>query len=225
MTEKEAISARHSVRHYKDLPIEESKSSELRKLIDECNSSSGLNIQLVLDDPECFKTLMNRYGWITGAKNYIALIGKKSNTNLDEICGYYGQKLVLAAQMLGLNTCWIAGTYKKGKCSATLSSDEKIVCIISIGYGENQGVEHKSKPLEKLCNVTSAELASKPEWFQQGVDAALKAPTAMNQQKFFITLEGECVAITASRKPMAYIDLGIVEYNFEVGSGKKVIQA
>ena len=60
--------------------------------------------------------------------------------------------------------------------------------------------------------------------FQQGVDAALKAPTAMNQQKFFITLEGENVSITASKKPMAFIDLGIVEYNFEVGSGKKVIQ-
>ena len=225
MTEKEAISARHSVRHYKDLPIEESKCSELEKLIDECNSISGLNIQLVLDDPECFNTFMNRYGWITGAKNYIALIGKKSIKNLDEVCGYYGQKLVLAAQMLGLNTCWIAGTYKKGKCRISRSGDEKIVCIISLGYGENQGVEHKSKPLEKLCNIPQDKLASTPEWFQQGVDAALKAPTAMNQQKFFITLKGENVSITASKKPMAFIDLGIVEYNFEVGSGKKVIQA
>lgn len=224
MTEKEAITARHSVRHYKDLPIEESKCAELNKLIDECNSISGLNIQLVLDNPECFKTLMNNYGWITGAKNYIALIGKKSIQNLDEVCGYYGQKLVLAAQMLGLNTCWIAGTYKKGKCHVNISDDEKIVCIVSIGYGESQGVEHKSKPLEKLCNIPQDKLASTPEWFQQGLDAALKAPTAMNQQKFFITLEGETVTITSSNKPMAHIDLGIVEYNFEAGSGKKVFQ-
>ena len=91
MTEKEAVTARHSVRHYKDLPIEESKCLELNKLIDECNSKSGLKMQLILDDPECFKTFLAHYGWITGAKNYIALIGKKSSENLDETCGYYGQ--------------------------------------------------------------------------------------------------------------------------------------
>ena len=45
-----------------------------------------MNIQLVLDNPECYKTLMNHYGWITGAKNYIALVGKKSVENLDEVC-------------------------------------------------------------------------------------------------------------------------------------------
>lgn len=222
MTEKEAITLRHSVRHYKDLPIEDEKCAELNHLIKECNSKSGLNIQLVLDNPECFKTLMNHYGWITGAKNYIALVGKKSVENLDEVCGYYGQKLVLAAQMMGLNTCWIAGTYKKGKCRVQVSGDEAIVCIIALGYGESQGVEHKSKPLEKLCNITDEKLSSTPAWFKAGVDAALKAPTALNQQKFFITLDGENVTITASNKPMAHIDLGIVEYNFEVGSGKKV---
>lgn len=224
MTEKEAVTARHSVRHYKDLPIEESKCLELNKLIDECNSKSGLKMQLILDDPECFKTFLAHYGWITGAKNYIALIGKKSSENLDETCGYYGQKLVLAAQMLGLNTCWIAGTYKKGKCKVNLSKDEKIVCIISIGYGENQGVEHKSKALDKLCNISQADLSSTPKWFQDGVESALKAPTAMNQQKFFIKLEGENVTITAGNKAMAHIDLGIVKYNFEVGSGKKIFQ-
>jgi hypothetical protein len=222
MTENEAITLRHSVRHYKDLPIEDVKCAELNRLIKECNSKSGLNIQLVLDNPECFKTLMNHYGWITGAKNYIALVGKKSVENLDEVCGYYGQKLVLAAQMMSLNTCWIAGTYKKGKCRVNIASDEKIVCIIALGYGESQGVEHKSKPLEKLCNITDEKLSSTPVWFKAGVDAALKAPTALNQQKFFITLDGENVTITASNKPMAHIDLGIVEYNFEVGSGKKV---
>ena len=222
MTEKEAITLRHSVRHYKDLPIEDEKCAELNRLIKECNLKSGLNIQLVLDNPECFKTLMNHYGWITGAKNYIVLVGKKSVENLDEVCGYYGQKLVLAAQMMGLNTCWIAGTYKKAKCRVQVSGNEAIVCIIAVGYGESQGVEHKSKPLEKLCNIKEEELSSTPAWLQAGVDAALKAPTALNQQKFFITLDGENVTITASNKPMAHIDLGIVEYNFEVGSGKKV---
>jgi hypothetical protein len=51
--------------------------------------------------------------------------------------------------------------------------------------------------------------------------AAMMAPTAMNQQKFLISLDGEEPVITAGRGPMAKIDLGIVKYNFEAASGHK----
>jgi hypothetical protein len=49
----------------------------------------------------------------TGVQNYIALIGKKSSS-LEEQAGYYGEQLVLTAQQLGLNTCWVAMTVSKG---------------------------------------------------------------------------------------------------------------
>ena len=220
MTEKEAITARHSVRQYKDIPIDEEKCRELNELIGKCNSESALNIQLILGDEGCFDTLFAHYGNFSNAKNYVALVGKKSVENLDELCGYYGQKIVLAAQMMGLNTCWVAGSYSKGKCKAAVQPDEKIVCVISIGYGENQGHERRSKPMEKLCNVSQQDM---PAWFKEGMEAAMKAPTAINQQKFFVTLEGENVTIKAKFAAMAKIDLGIVKYNFEVGSGKKVM--
>lgn len=55
---------------------------------------------------------MAHYGKFSGVKNYIALIGKKS-AQLDELCGYYGERLVLKAEQLGLNSCWVAMTYKK----------------------------------------------------------------------------------------------------------------
>ena len=97
MTEKEAIMARHSVRQYKDIPIDEGICVELSNVIDECNSKSGLNIQLILDDADCFDTFLAHYGKFSNAKNYIAFVGKKSDPNLDELCGYYGQKIVLAA--------------------------------------------------------------------------------------------------------------------------------
>ncbi len=220
MTEKEAITARHSVRQYDSDPIEEEKCIELSDLIDECNSKSGLNIQLILFDEECFDTLFAHYGKFTNVKNYIALVGKKSMENLDELCGYYGQKIVLAAQMMGLNTCWVAGSYSKGKCKAVVQPDEKIVSVISIGHGLNQGHEHRSKPMEKLCKVAQQDM---PAWFKDGMEAAMKAPTAINQQKFFVTLDGENVTIKAKFAAMAKIDLGIVKYNFEVASGKKVL--
>ena len=176
---KEAIRERHSVRYYKDEPISEQHRAELDVLISQCNEESGLSMQLVVDDPECFDTLLAHYGMFKNVKNYIAVVGPKSMADLDVRGGYYGQKVVLAAQMMGLNTCWVAGTYKRGKCKADIAGNEKIVCVIAIGYGENQGAKHKSKPLSKICDIPEADM---PVWFKNGVKAAMMAPTAMKKR-------------------------------------------
>lgn len=218
MTIKEAIKERHSVRQYKDIPIKAEAKEKLEALIKECNEESGLNIQLICDDPDCFNTFLAHYGKFKKADNYFALVGKKSTEKLDEKCGYYGQKLVLEAQMLGLNTCWVAGTYGKGKCKADIKAGEKIVCVISIGYGVNAGNPHKSKPEEKLCDVAPE---NRPDWFKEGLEAAILAPTALNQQKFTVSLEGDEPVITTRKGPMTQLDLGIVKYNFEAASGHK----
>lgn len=218
MTIKEAIDARHSVRQYKDIPIEESKVSKLKTLIAACNEESGLNIQLIVNDPDCFNVFLAHYGKFSNAVNYVALIGKKDMPKLEETAGYFGEKIVLEAQMLGLNTCWVAGTFGKKKCKANVGSGEKLVCVIAVGYGENQGKEHRNKPIEKLCK---ADLSTAPDWFKEGVDGALKAPTAINQQKFVITLEGDEAKISGKGGAMTKLDLGIVKYNFEAASGRK----
>ena len=218
MNIKEAIDARHSVRQYQDRPIEAELVAKLNQIIDECNEESGLRIQLILNDPDCFSNFLAHYGKFKGAVNYVALVGREDMRDLDETCGYYGQRIVLEAQMMGLNTCWVAGTYSKDKCRASIAADEKLVCIISIGYGRTQGNDHKSKPLSKVCDVAEADM---PDWFREGMDAALKAPTAINQQRFFVTLEDGEPVITAKRGALAKIDLGIVKYNFEAASGHK----
>ena len=74
---KEAIKERHSVRQYKDLPIPDEVKEELTALINECNEESGLNVQLITDDPGCFKTFLAHYGWFKNAQHYFALVGKK----------------------------------------------------------------------------------------------------------------------------------------------------
>lgn len=213
---KDAIRERHSVRQYAPDPILGDIRTSLETLINKCNEESGLHIQLITDDPECFDTFMAHYGKFTGVNNYIAIVGPKKLSDLDERGGYYGEKIVLEAQMLGLNTCWVAGTYGKGKCKAHIDAGEKIVCVIAIGYGLNKGSFHKSKDLSKLCGVSEKDM---PAWFKEGIDAALLAPTAMNQQKFFITRDGEDALIKPGFGPMTKLDLGIVRYNFEVASG------
>ncbi|MBP5309158.1 MAG: nitroreductase family protein [Lachnospiraceae bacterium] len=215
---KEAIRLRHSVRQYKDEPISEEHVSRLNEIIKQCNIQSGLNMQLICNDPECFDVFLAHYGKFENAVNYIALIAKKSIDNREELAGYYGQRIVLEAQMMGLNTCWVAGTYGKKKCKADIADDEQLICVIAIGYGKDQGKPHLSKSIDKFCDMPVDKM---PDWFREGVEAAMLAPTAINQQKFKISLVNDEAVIEAKRVPMAKIDLGIVRYNFEVYSSHK----
>ena len=105
----EAMKARHSVRRYQNKPLAADVISALQAEIAACNRESGLHIQLVTHEPKAFDGFMAHYGEFSGVRNYIAMIGKKGPT-LEESCGYYGERLVLLAQQLGLNTCWVAMT-------------------------------------------------------------------------------------------------------------------
>lgn len=211
----EVMKQRHSVRQYVNRPIEQEKRAVLNRLVEESNREAGLHIQIVYDEPKCFDSLMAHYGKFKGVENYIALVGKKSQ-NADEALGYYGEKLVLKAQELGLNTCWVALTH--GKSKAVIHKGEKLVCLIALGYGATQGVTHNSKPLQELCSCPQPM----PEWFRNGMNAALLAPTAMNQQKFhFALLPDETVKATCKKGFYTKLDLGIVKYHFDAASGKK----
>lgn len=210
------MEARHSVRQYTNEAIEQEKREQMDALCRECNEQSGLHIQILYDEPKCFDSFMAHYGHFTGVTNYIAIVGKKGK-ELDEKAGYYGERLVLKAQELGLNTCWVAMTH--GKSRAVIGKGEKLAIIISLGYGENQGTAHVSKPVEQLVK----EDGNSPEWFQKGVKAALLAPTAVNQQKFQIERVGDGARITAPRGMLTKLDLGIVKYHFEAASGHKVV--
>lgn len=217
MTIQEAIQSRHSVRSYTDKEIEPEKLSELRALTEQCNREGGLNIQLITGDPKAFGSRLARYGKFSGVSNYFALIGPKSD-RLDEKLGYYGERLALKAQTLGLNTCWVGLTYKKNPAVVQVGSGEKLRCVIALGYGETQGVAHKVKTVAQVARADGAM----PEWFRKGVEAALLAPTAINQQKFLFTLrDGNHVAAQAGWGFFTKIDLGIAKLHFEVGAGKE----
>lgn len=211
----EIMKARHSVRQYSEREIEGEIREAMTALADECNRESGLNMQILFNEPKCFDSMMAHYGKFSGVKNYIALVGKKDGS-LDEKAGYYGEKLLLKAQELGMNTCWVAMTH--GKSAAEVKKGEKLACIIALGYGLTQGEEHKNKSLGQLCNCASGM----PDWFAKGMEAALLAPTAMNQQKFYITLENGKAVAKAGKGFYTKMDLGIVKYHFEAVSGRKV---
>lgn len=215
-----AINERHSVRAYLDKPIENEKAEALQTLIEGCNRDGDLHMQLVLNEPKAFDSFMAHYGKFSGVQNYIALIGKKS-ADLQEKLGYYGEKIVLFAQTLGLNTCWVGASYKKIKTAFTVNSGEKLCAVIALGYGATEGKPHKSKPMEEVFH---SEITPMPAWFENAVKSALLAPTALNQQKFYFTLtKDNKVKAIAKSGFFVKMDLGIAKYHFELGASPNAV--
>lgn len=214
MTLLEAIAQRHSVRRYTDQPLTADQIDHLNALIDTCNQEGHLHLQLVTDEPRAFSSWMVHYGAFSGVRNYIALVGPKAD-DLDERIGYYGERLVLEAQRMGLHTCWVALTYRKVANAFTVNPGERLRSVIAIGQGVDGGHGHKVKTIDKVARWQG----TMPQWFRQGVEAALLAPTAINQQKFRFTLhDGDVVEATHGLGPYAAIDLGIVKLHFELGA-------
>ena len=222
MTIQEAIEARHSVRAYKDLPLSEEIVKLLEDELVKLNNEGQLHIQLICNEPKAFQGTMAKYGKFRNANNYLVMAGKRAD-DLDERIGYYGEHLVLLAQTLGLNTCWVGLSYSKVPGTYVLEEGEKIACYIAIGYGETQGVGHKIKTVEQVSNASDIT----PSWFKKGVEAALLAPTAVNQQKFsfeHVGVKNNCHLIRAKKgfSMIGYtkMDLGIAKYHFEIGAGE-----
>ncbi len=212
----EIMKQRHSVRQYTDKKIEKEKRVALDELATRINEKTGLHIQIFYDEPKCFNSMIAHYGSFKGVNNYITLVGEKSS-KLDENLGYFGEQIVLKAQELGLNTCWVALNH--GKSNAKIDKGEKQVCVIALGYGETNGVPHKSKSVSQVSNYRQGM----PEWFLRGVEAALLAPTAVNQQKFYFELlTDNTVKATSGRGFYTRLDLGIAEYHFEAVTDKAV---
>ena len=217
MTLQEAIVARHSVRQYQEKPLEASIINRLNEEIALCNQEGKLHIQLVVNEPKAFAGGLAKYGKFSGVSNYLAMIGRKG---ADEAIGYYGERLVLLAQTLGLNSCWVGLSFRKQPDQYQIDDGEKLHCVIALGYGATQGVQHLMRPMEQFVKVNG----TMPEWFKRGMEAALLAPTAVHQQKFeFELVDDHTVCARARFTLVGYgkMDLGIVKYHFEVAADKE----
>ena len=216
----ETIRGRHSVREYDGKPLARVEFDALGAVVEEFARESGLGIQLVGDNPEVFNAIA-RFGLIRGCRTHVAFVvddAKAGDVAADEAIGYWGQKIVLAAQDMGLNTCWCALCSRR-KSRAVVAPGKKIRLIIAVGHGKTQGFSRKTKSVEALSSV---ECAKAPAWFAAAMEAAQLAPTAMNNQNFKITLlsDGKTVRIDAPQSGLNVIDEGIVRCNFEIAANE-----
>ena len=212
MTDREAILQRHSVRVYEDRRIDRDTVGLIEEKIKELNNVGNLNLQFIEDAGKTYNKLMNRAMGLGSAPSVIVCVGKDTD-DLDERVGYYGEKLVLYLQKLGLNTCW-TGTFNRKNTGALVAGDERLVICIAAGYGKDGGRPRRSKSVEQV----TAGKKDRPKWFDDGVELALLAPTAINQQKFTIRLnDDDTVEFIDNGGVLSRVDLGIVKCHFEIG--------
>lgn len=221
MNYKKLSSIRHSVRHYEDKQIPKEILDKINKKVNEINSLSDLDIQVVVNEKEAMAGFEPR---LTGAKNYLSFVGKKDDPKLEEKVGYFGEELVLFLTNLGLGSLWVAGSMHLDKVIYKANEDETLVLIIAFGFASDNGIAHISKSLNELSKIND----NSPEWFVNGIKEVSLAPSAMNRQNFYFTYidENKVLVDALPNNPprWAKVDRGIAIYHFEIGSGKKVIE-
>ncbi len=216
MTIKEAIKERHMVRQYTDKTIPTDIVESLNARITENNKKYNLHLALVVGNSDGIGSMAKLLLSKT-VNNYIVLAGVDA-PNLDEKLGYCGADLILYAQTLGLNTWWVGGMFNgKGALKNLNNKNVRVNGVIAIGYGKTQGVPHRSKTAAEISRYNGKT----PQWFVDGVDALLYAPTALNKQPYVVSGDGNKVSISAGNGHFSDIDLGIGKYHFEVGAGKE----
>ncbi len=210
---KEAMGQRHMVRRYTDRPLPAEIVKELNGYIDKVNRSYGLSVELKTEDSSAFPAVI-KLVLAKGVRNYFIMAGKDA-PDLDERLGYCGAGLMLYAQTLGLNTWWVGGTFSR-KRMEEISHGNRVVGVVAVGYGQTQGVPHKTKKPDQVGSYSG----DAPQWFRQGIDAALLAPTALAKQAFMIKGSANQVSIQCDNGIFSGVDTGLVKYHFELGAGK-----
>lgn len=215
---EKVIERRHSVRRYTDRPLDDEIISDINRYIGLVSGRTGVRIALVTDERRALGSLTTSYGIFKGVANYLVLIGDRhGGDKVRERIGYAGEMALLHTASLGLDTCWVGLTYSRSKVPLDIAPYEKIYAIIAVGYGLDHGKPHRVKQPGQV----STGYDSAPEWFRHGVDMALLAPTALNQQKFHFALtDGGDVISTTGRGPYTHIDLGIARCHFDIGAGR-----
>lgn len=207
---KRAMQERHTVRKYMDKPLSDDIIEKLQERVKQNNEKYNLSIKLVINDQSALIGFAKMF-ISKGVNNFFVLAGEEGS---DEYCGYCSADIMLYAQTLGLNTWWVGGMYNK-KGAKEKTDGSHTVGIVAVGYGSTQGTAHKSKDFSQVCSYDG----DMPQWFIDGVNAALLAPTAINKQAFKITGSGNKVSISYKFGPFDEVDKGLVKYHFELGAG------
>ena len=219
-----AIEQRVSTRSYLGTAIDKEKLSVLIEEIDNGNKKYGLSISFLEDGSDAFNTFGKSYGMFKGVRSLIVMKGPQNDINLKEKLGYVGEKVILKATSLGLNTCWVGGSFERQNPIFMVSEGEELVCVITIGIAADKksligNIINKIKRTKDIEEFYTSDNAVQ-DWFIAGINAVQKAPSAKNSQKVqFSYNDGIVRASVPDNYRFDLVDLGIAKLHFELAAG------
>lgn len=221
---REAIKNRISRRTFEKVHIDIQKRTTIITWINNINKLSGLTLQYIDDGSEAFKSMKKSYGMFKNVRSVILMKGLKTDINLKEKIGYYGEELILDITDLGLGTCWVAGTFDESVFNIE-NEEEKLICVVPVGVIKSTTIKEKAvrsiihrkvKGIEERV-ISDCDL---PQWAMKGMEAVLLAPSAINTQKAkFIFKDNQMRAEIINDYKCDMIDLGIAKKHFEIEAG------
>ncbi|MEJ6950789.1 nitroreductase family protein [Natronospora cellulosivora (SeqCode)] len=232
----QAIHIRKSHRNYSAKPIEEQLKKKIISFIDYLNKNIESVRAVFVEEGggKVVKNIIGSYGLINGVNAYIAFIGDKDDIKVYEKIGYLGESCILELTSLELDTCWIAGFFKKDlvEKEIKLKKNETIFAITPVGYSTKKPTftekilkkaiaSNKRKSLDVLCH---GGFNSKwPEWIKKAIEAVQVAPSTVNQQPWRFTVSKDMNSVIISlnserRVESKRLDCGIAMLHFETAA-------
>jgi len=224
----QAIEKRISCRAFTTRQPDDETVQKLEQEIAAINDEAGLHFQLYgpREDGTAISMASNMFA--SNPPYYAALVARKDPIE-EEKLGFYGERLVLLAEMLGLSTCWVASTYDRESARVDLAEGEVLHDVLPLGYAPAKmplkqrtirtAIRGRSKKQDELYRGP-VPLSQAAEWVQACVDAVWKGPSAINEQPVVFVQDALDAPIRAElsrvKTGMEYCDLGIAKYHFQV---------
>ena len=147
----ELVEKRYSCRTYIDRPIEDADRQALAEFLGSLKTGPfGSRVRFALvaatgEDRAALKGL-GTYGFIKDAPGFLVGTVEQSPKNLEDY-GYALECAVLAATDLGLQTCWLGGTFNKSTFARKVGATkgETVPAVAAVGYPTEQSRDTKMR--------------------------------------------------------------------------------
>ncbi len=226
----DAIYLRHSQRRYSGEKPDEELVNRLDMVCNDFQPFSGARAVLVKQPGEdVFRGIIGSYFKVTDAPYYVAFIGDMREPTVQEVTGYLGEGIILEATVLGLNTCWVGGFFRRDTVAGQidLQNNEQVLAVTPIGYSKDEidrvGVStkvHKRRDLNRL--IVSGDFKGN-SWTKPAIEAARLAPSAANRQPWRLEIGESSIMVSADNRRLDFgvsrrLDCGIAMLHIELGA-------
>lgn len=230
----EFIPLRHSIRAYTGEPVPEEILEQLSRVAAGFSGPAARVVVTTEAVSQVFRGVVGSYGSIVDPPAYAAVIGNKTDSTFQVMCGYAGEAVVLEAVSRGLGTCWVGGFFHPDAVAnaITLEPEEQVLAVIAVGLdAEADNFDHRlmkkfarshmRKGLNEL--VSGLPQTEWPAWMEAALECARLAPSAVNRQPWRFMAEPEQITVSVDNLSDTYhiakrLDCGITMLHLETGA-------